>query len=92
MFKVVVAMIFLLLYGSTPEKILRRRYVAVATFSQFVLLDVTLIIQLLKNGKLLKLCYFAEDFEDIKSDVEVIKILTEEYEDSEYFEDLKPEC
>ena len=80
MFKVDVALIFLLLCWFTPEKLLRRRYVAVVTFSHFMLLDVTLITKLLKNGKLLKLCYLAEDSKDLKPDVEVIKVLTKDYE------------
>ena len=58
-------------------------------FSRFVLLDVTLIIKLLKNGNLIKFCYLAEDSEDLKPDIEVIKVLTIDSEDSENTEDLK---
>ena len=36
-------------------------------------------------------CYLVEDFEDLKLDVEVIKVLTEESEGSEDFKDLKPD-
>ena len=54
-----------------------------------MLLDVTLIVKLLKNDKLLKFCYLAEDSEDLKLDVEVIKVLTEESEDFEDTKDLK---
>ena len=68
------------------------RYVAAATFSPLLLLDVTLIVKLLKNGKFLKFCYLAEDSEDLKPDIEVIKVLIEEYEDYEDYEDHKPNC
>ena len=52
----------------------------------------TLIIKLLKNGKLLKVCYLVKVSEDLKPYVKVIKVLTEESEDSEDTEDLKPDC
>ena len=65
---VAIAMIFMLLCRFTPEKLLRKCYVAAATFSQFVLLDVTLITKLLKYGKILMLCYVAKDYEDLKTD------------------------
>ena len=71
---------------------MRRRYVVAEVSSQFVLMDVILITKLLKNGKLLKLYYLAEDSKDLKLDVEVIKVLTVDSEDSEYSknnEDLK---
>ena len=61
-------------------------------FSLLLLLDVTLIIKLLKNGKLLKFCYLDEDYEDLKPDIEVIKVLTEESKDYEDTEDLKLDC
>ena len=54
-----------------------------------MLLDMTLIIKLLKNGKLMKFCYFYEDSEYLKPYVKVIKVLTVDYEDSEDFEDTK---
>ena len=68
MFNIDAVMTFLLMYRFTPEKLLRRHYVAAVMFSQFMLLDVTLFTKLLKNDKLLKLCYVVEDFEDLKSD------------------------
>lgn len=51
-----------------------------------MILDVTLIIKLLKNGKLMNFCYLAKDFEDRKPAVKVIKVLTKEFEDTK---DLK---
>jgi hypothetical protein len=48
-----------------------KHYVVVAIFSELLLLDVTLITKLLKNGKLLKLCYVVKDSkysEDLKLD------------------------
>lgn len=49
-------------------------------FSPLLLLDVTLIIKLLKNDKLLKFCYLTEDSEDPKPDADVVKVLTEDSE------------
>ena len=60
-------------------------------FFPLLLLDATLIVNLLKNGKLLKFCYLAEDSEDLKPDVEVIKVMTEESEESKDTKDLKPD-
>lgn len=68
MLNVIAAMIFLLLCLFTLEKLLGRRYVDVATFSWFKLLNVTLITKLLKNGKILKLYYVDEDSEDLRPD------------------------
>ena len=52
-------------------------------FSLLLLLDVTLIIKLLKNDKLLKFCYLAKDSEDLKPDTDVVKVLSEDSKDSE---------
>jgi hypothetical protein len=40
-------------------------------------LDVTLIIKLLKNDKLMKFCYLDEDSEDVKPDA--VKVLAEDF-------------
>lgn len=45
-----------------------------------LLLDVTLIIKLLKNGKLLKFCHLVEDSEDLKTYADVVKVQAEDYE------------
>ncbi|CAL5202350.1 unnamed protein product [Lathyrus oleraceus] len=63
-----VAMFFLFLCYFIHQKLMRRHYVAAVIFSQFLLLDMTLITKLLKNDKLLKLCYVTEDSEDLKTD------------------------
>ena len=52
----------------THQKLSRRLCIVVAMFSQFFILDVTLINKLLKNDKLLKLCYVVEDYENLKTD------------------------
>lgn len=48
-------------------------------------LVVTLTIKLLKNDKLMKFCYLCEDSEDLKPDVDAVKVLIEDSEDSEVF-------
>ena len=62
---------------------MRKQYVVATIFSQFVLMDVTLIVMILKDDKLLKFCYLAEDSKDLKPGVEVIRVLTKDYEVSE---------
>ena len=49
-----------------------------------LLMDVTLIIKLLKNGKLLKFCYLDEDSEDLKPYADVVKVLTEDSKDFDF--------
>lgn len=56
-------------------EVLERRYVVAAIFSLLLLLDVTLIF------KLLKFRYLIEDSEDLKSDADMFKVLTEDSED-----------
>ena len=62
---------------------MERRYVAAAMISLLLLLDVTMIIKLLNNDKLMKFCYLTKDFEYLKPETDVVKVLTEDSKDFE---------
>ena len=59
---------------------MERHYVVAAIVSLLLLLDVTVVIKFLNNGKHMKFCYLNEDSEDLKPYADMVKVLAEGYE------------